>query len=54
MEDLTIDEQTKLMNGTFLQKRRFGRYGLNQDIRSMVMGESEFINEVQFQNDYLH
>ena len=55
MEDLTLDDQTKLMNGSNMQKKRYGRYGLNQDIMSMViMDESEMMGENQFQNDYLH
>ena len=54
MEDLTLDEQTKLMNGSNMQKKRYGRYGLNQDIMSTVMGGSEMMDDIQYENDYLH
>ena len=54
MEDLTLCEQTKLMNGSDMQKKRYGRYGLNQDLISMVIGDSLINENIQYQNDYLH
>ena len=54
MEDLTLNEQTKLMNGSDMQKKRYGRYGFNQDMLSMVIGDSVINENILYQNDYLH
>ena len=40
------------MNGSSMQKKRYGRYGLNHDIMSIVIGDTDMMVETQDQNDY--